>query len=59
MHCEVEDQLSEQLRGLGDKVSKYQHTYEQEPEGYIENTQFLSLKLPIRAGFYLPAKWIK
>jgi hypothetical protein len=40
-------------------MSKYQHIYEQEPEGYIENMQFPSLKLPIRAGFYLPAKWIK
>jgi hypothetical protein len=28
-------------------------------DGYIENTCFSNLKIPIRAGFYLPAKWIK
>jgi hypothetical protein len=58
-HREVEDCLSEQIWGLGDKVAKYQKTYDQEPGGYTENTWFLNLKLPIRAGFYLPAKWIK
>jgi hypothetical protein len=58
-HHEVESQLNKQLQGLGDKVAEYQWTYDQEPEGYTENMQFPNLKLPIRAGFYLPAKWIK
>jgi hypothetical protein len=59
VHCQVEDQLSEQIKGLGDRVADYQKTYDQAPEGYIENTRFLNLKVPIGAGFYLPAKWIK
>jgi hypothetical protein len=59
MHHEVEDQLSEQLQGLGDKVAKYQQTYDQEPEGYTENMQFPNLKVPIGTGFYLPVKWVK
>jgi hypothetical protein len=58
-HHEVENRLSNQLQGLGDKVSKYQHNYKQEPEGYIENMRFPNLMLPIGAGFYLPTKWIK
>jgi hypothetical protein len=59
IHHQVEDQLSEQIKGLGDRVADYQKTYDQAPEGYIENTRFLNLKVPIGAGFYLPAKWIK
>jgi hypothetical protein len=55
----VEDHLSEQIQGLGDKVAEYQKTYNQEPEGYTKNTQFPNLKVPIGAGFYLPIKWIK
>jgi hypothetical protein len=38
VHCQVEDQLSKQIRGLGNKVAEYQKTYDQAPEGYIENT---------------------
>jgi hypothetical protein len=59
VHHQVEDQLSEQIQGLGDKVADYQKTYDQAPEGYIENMCFPNLKVPIRASFYLPAKWIK
>jgi hypothetical protein len=59
VHCVVEDRLSQQIRGLGDQVANYQKTYDQAPEGYIENTRFPNLKVPIGAGFYLPAKWIK
>jgi hypothetical protein len=55
----VEDQLSEQIKELRDQVANYQKTYDQAPEGYIENTRFPHLKVPIGAGFYLPAKWIK
>jgi hypothetical protein len=38
-------------------VAEYQQTYEQEPKGYVTNTRFPHLKVPIRAGFYLPVKW--
>jgi hypothetical protein len=55
----VEDPLSEQIKGFSDQVADYQKTYNQAPEGYIENTRFLNLKVPIGAGFYLPTKWIK
>jgi hypothetical protein len=58
-HREVEDHLSKQIQGLGDKMAEYQRTYDQEPKGYIENMQFPHLKVPIGAGFYLPVKWIK
>jgi hypothetical protein len=58
-HHKVEGHLSKQIQGLRDKVAKYQKTYDQELEGYTENMCFPNLKLPIRAGFYLPAKWIK
>jgi hypothetical protein len=59
IHHQVEDQLSEQIKGLRDRVADYQKTYDQAPEGYIENTWVPNLKVPIRAGFYLPTKWIK
>jgi hypothetical protein len=59
VHCQVEDQLSEQIKGLRDQVVEYQKTYNQAPKGYIENTCFPNLKVPTGAGFYLPAKWIK
>jgi hypothetical protein len=52
-HQEVEDHLSKQIKGLRDKIAEYQKTYNQEPEGYIENMCFPNLKLPIGAGFYL------
>jgi hypothetical protein len=55
----VEEHLNKQVQGLGDKVANYQAIHDQQPDGYIENTWFPNLKLPIRAGFYLPAKWIK
>jgi hypothetical protein len=55
----VEEHLNKQIQGLGDKVANYQAIHNQQLDGYIENTQFLNLKLPIGAGFYLPAKWIK
>jgi hypothetical protein len=58
-HCKVEECLGEQIQGLGDKVAKYQKTYDQEPNSYTENMCFPHLKAPIWAGFYLPAKWIK
>jgi hypothetical protein len=58
-HKEVKDHISSQIHGLRDKVTKYQKAYNQEPEGYIKNTHFPNLKVPIRAGFYQPAKWIK
>jgi hypothetical protein len=58
-HHEVEECLSRQVQGLEDQVAKYQATHDQQLGRYIENTHFLNLKLPIRAGFYLPAKWIK
>jgi hypothetical protein len=59
VHQEVEDWLSKQICGLGDKVAKYQKTYDQVPNRYVENMHFLSLKVPIGAGFYLLVKWIK
>jgi hypothetical protein len=55
----VEDKLSEQIRELGDQVHKYQKTYNDMPEGYIENMHFPNLKVPIGASFHLLAKWIK
>jgi hypothetical protein len=55
----VEDHLSEQIQGLGDKMSEYQQTYDQELEGYTKNTWFPNLKVPIGAGFYLLVKWVK
>jgi hypothetical protein len=58
-HCEVENCLSKQLQGLGDKMAEYQQTYDQEPEGYVKNMWFPHLKVPIGAGFYLPVKWVK
>jgi hypothetical protein len=58
-HQEVEDHLSKQICSLGGKIAEYQKTYDQEPDGYTENTCFSNLKLPIGAGFYLPTKWIK
>lgn len=59
VHRQVKDQLTNQVRGLGDRVAEYQKTYDQAPEDYVENTQFPNLKVPIGVGFYLPAKWIK
>jgi hypothetical protein len=59
IHQQVEDQLGKQIKGLGDQVADYQKTYDQAPKGYVKNTQFPQLKVLIRAGFYLPAKWIK
>jgi hypothetical protein len=55
----VEECLNKQIQGLGDKVANYQAIHNQQPDRYIENTCFPNLKLPIGAGFYLPAKWIK
>jgi hypothetical protein len=59
VHRWVEDKLGEQIKGLGDRVAKYQKTYDQAPDGYVKNTWFPNLKVPIGAGFYLPTKWIR
>jgi hypothetical protein len=40
-------------------MAEYQQTYNQEPKGYVENTWFPHLKVPIGAGFYLLVKWVK
>jgi hypothetical protein len=55
----VQDCLADQVRRLSNEVREYQKVYEDALEGYMENNKFLLLKVPIGAGFYLPAKWIK
>src|SRR6267142_2373031 len=53
-HC------TEQIKGLQDRILKYEDTFEWAPEGYILNdSRVPHFRIPCGHGLSRPAKWIK
>src|SRR6266850_5480600 len=52
--------FTEQIKGLQDRILKYEDTFEWAPEGYILNdSRIPHFRIPCGQGLSRPAKWIK
>jgi len=52
--------FTEQVRGLQDRILKYEETFERAPEGYTLNDgRIPHFRIPCGHGLSRPAKWIK
>jgi len=52
--------FTEQIKGLQDRILKYEETFEQAPEGYIlNNGRVPHFRISCGHGLSRPAKWIK
>jgi len=64
-NCETDTAMqfhrfTEQVRGLQDRILKYEETFERAPEGYVlNNGRIPHFRIPCGHGLFRPAKWIK
>src|SRR5579863_5121543 len=51
--------LGEQVDGLAARVLEYESTFNHPPEGYVANTHYPHLVIPMGNGLSRPVKWVK
>ena len=50
--------FEDKIKRLELTIEGYAETYEQAPDGYICNTMYLDLKIPVGEGAYTEAYWV-
>jgi len=50
--------FEDKVKRLESVIEGYAKTYERAPEGYVRNTMYPDLKIPIGEGFYREAYWV-
>jgi len=50
--------FEDKIKRLESVVEGYAETYERAPDGYVRNTMYPDLKIPVGEGFYREAYWV-
>ena len=50
--------FEDRIKRLESVVEGYAETYERAPDGYVRNTMYPDLKIPVGEGFYREAYWV-
>jgi len=58
IHCLAIIVFEDKIKRLELTIEGYAETYEQAPDGYICNTMYLDLKIPVGEGAYTEAYWV-
>ena len=58
IHCFATIAFEDKIKRLESTIEGYTKTYKQAPDGYICNTMYPDLKIPIGEGAYTKAYWV-
>jgi len=58
IHCFAVLTFEDRIKRLESTIEGYAETYKQAPDGYIRNTMYPNLKIPLGKGVYAEAYWV-
>jgi len=58
IHCFTVATFKDKIKRLESAIEGYAETYERAPDGYVRNTMYPDLKIPLGEGAYAEAYWV-
>jgi len=58
IHCFATIVFKDKIKRLESTIKGYAETYKWAPDGYVRNTMYLDLKIPLGEGAYAEAYWV-